>query len=455
MKQRNIIFLHARVWIALINFTFSIGAFGQTAFEDYYLRSTNYPSFGNLWTLNGLEDGEAQGVTHDDNNWLFTWTFSNTGYMFKVPVDIPINNNVLQNPNVSIVNMSQFSDLTGYWHWGDPDHYKYAGIEYIVVPITGGGTPIIAIFRSSNLGLVAYGELNNQQSTGWCAIHPKTGILYTSEDFDYAPPVPDCDDQSQHFLYARKLLRYEIPWQSLPLSGYIGKISLISKDAVEMLSEAGSQIELYNMQGGEFTPSGEILYISSGSGCCFGKGHGQQYFIDGLRTFDTQTWKEIKRSKNHNCDSCPSNLNEYFDYYYPLGCNGAGAWSPEGLTIWDLDNGISPNVRGKLHVLLFKFHKTGDNRQVFEHFSNQIYFNEGSGIDQSLPLSDIVVIVGDDALPGTYSKPFKTFAYGMNYLPVWNGAHLILEKGNYSVPAPYTINRRLLITSQGGAATIK
>lgn len=440
-------------WIGAIVFAASIQGFGQLTFESYYLRTTNFPGFTNLWTLNGLEDGEAQGVTHDDGNWFFTWTYQNIGYMFKVPVSIPISNELLQNPSVSIVNMSSFPELTGYWHWGDPDHYKYSGVEYIVVPITGKNPPIIAVFRASDLSLAAYGKLNDQQSTGWCAIHPQTGILYTSEDFDYAG-IPDCDDQSQHYPGARTLLRYIVPWESLQPNGYQGEISLTSANSVELLSEAGTQTELYNMQGGEFTPSGETLYISSGSGCCFGEGHGQQYLIDGIRAFDTKSWHEIKKSKNHNCTICPSEQNEYFDYWYPLGCDGAGSWSPEGLTVWDLESGTG-NVRGSLHILLFKFRATGANRQVFEHFSNQVYFDEVNGTDPSSPLSNIVGSAGDDALPGAYSKPFKTLDHGLNYLPVWDGAHLILRKGNYPVPASFIINKRVLISSEGGVAIIK
>lgn len=448
------------VSLFLVNLVFALSALGQTAYEGYYLRSANFPSFGSLWTPAPLGDGESQGVTHDDDNWYFTWTTGGNGYLFRVPVEVPLNNSVLQNPNVAIVNMTQFPDLSnrGYWHWGDPDHYKYSGTDYIVIPI-GGSPPIIAIFRA-NLSLVAYGKLNRQQSTGWCAIHPQTGELYTSNDFDYAPPVPNCDDQSFHFLYPRTLLRYSIPWNLLPSSGYVGEIALTYSGFVELLSGNGGQMELYNMQGGEFTPSGELLYIVCGSGCCEGNGAGQQYALDGLYVFDTQTWRAIKRSFNHSPRYPNTSLPRYFDYYYPLGCGGgncsdggeAASWSPEGLTIWDLDNGRAPNITGQLHVLLFKYRVFGENREVFEHFGNRLYVDPGNGVDQILFPCVHQGPTDDSPLRGGLLRPFKTLGYACSGYPVWDGAEIVLKAGSY--PETGVFSKRVRITSRGGAAII-
>jgi len=476
MKRTNGKLLTIVVLAFLINSLFIMNGFSQpnarNEYEAYYLRSANYPSFGNLWTPAPFGDGESQGVTHDDDNWYFTWTFNNVGYLFKIPVDVPLDNNVLRNPRVAIVDMTQFPDLKlkGYWHWGDPDHYrdKTTGTDYIVVPITGPpppASPIIAIFRE-NLSLVAYANLNQQQSTGWCAIHPQRGDLYTSEDFDYARgpkpcnPNRNCDDQSHHCPYPRVLLHYSIPWDTFPSSGYIGEIALMSLGSEEFLNEGGDKMELYNMQGGEFTDSGELLYIVCGSGCCDGNGAGQQYALDGLHVFDTQTWREVKRSFNHSPRYPNTNLPRYFDYYYPLGCGGgnckdggeAASWSPEGLTIWDLDNGRAPNITGQLHVLLFKFRATGDNREVFEHFGGRLYVDPGNGVDQILfPCVD-PSLTDDDPLRGGLLRPFKTFGYAYNGYPAWDGAEIVLKAGSYSETGVFST--RVRITSQGGAAIV-
>jgi hypothetical protein len=249
-------------------------------------------------------------------------------------------------------------------------------------------------------------------------------------------------------LYARKLLLYKVPWENLPASGFAGEITLSDAGEIELLKNNGTQIELYNMQGGEFTASGEILYISSGSGCCAGNGPGQQYEIDGIRAFDTQNWREITRSNNRSCNcSAP----RYFDFAY-LGCDGAGSWSPQGLTIWDLDDGRAPNIRGQLHVLLFKYRLTGANRQVMTHFTNRIHMNSNIGSDGILPSN--FPYQSDEALPGTSGKPFKTVPHAINYYPIWNGTHLVLKPGDYPTGG-ITLNKRMLITSEGGAATIK
>ncbi len=447
--------------LVIINSCFVVSIFAQrphtrNSTPSYYLRSTNNPSYGHLWTLNyddpqgcheghGLADGEAQGVAHDDDNWYFTWTCTNTGYLFKVPVDVPINDDVMKNPRVHIVNMNQFPDLAGYWHWGDPDHYNYSGTDYIVVPMTGGCIPIIGIFRANDLSLVAYGNLTMQRSTGWCAIHPKTGDLYTSEDFDYAPPVPDCDDQSAHFRYPRTLLRYRIPWESLPRSGYKGAIELkyVFSPTIELLTRDGQQHELYNMQGGEFTPGGDLLYICAGSGCCEGHGHGQEFQYDGLHVFDALSWKEVIRSFNHS-PRFPFAGPVYFDYFYPLGCGGgnclvggeAASWSPEGLTIWDLNDGRAPGITGQLHVLLYKYRVAGANREVFEHFGQQINVDKTLGIDKLLlPCVDQLPAPDDDPLPGDISKPFKTVKFAVNSYPAWYGAQIAIKDSAETVPS--------------------
>ena len=511
-------------------------------YEGYYLRSENYPAFSRLWTpcgavtggplacrdwrigrIPGFADAEIQGVTHDNDNWYFTWTFDNTGYLCKVPVGVPLENDAFADPRVSIVNMAQFPPLNQgtYWHWGDPDHFTFAGIDYIAVPITapsicsnppkricrdscdcGVGntcepqTPILGIFRAADLSLAAYGKLTAQSSTGWCAVDPRstrggslTGALYTSEDFDYTTNIPrvcidvdstgdtcktacdcpgsifgcvpegDCENQDYHFLYRRELLRYGIPLDLLPLSGY-REIPLTPMGIpLEFRGENGEFLELYNMQGGEFTPSGELLYISAGSGCCYrtwfrlGGGVGQQWAVDGIHVFDTRTWREVARSNNNQCVGdihCPKGLPRYFDYFYELNCVGSGSWSPEGLTIWDLDDGRAQNISGQLHVLVYKFRKTGANREVFEHFGGRLYVDPVTGVDDSLPAS-----LWDNPLPGGPLTSLKTFGYAYNYYPAWDGSQVLLRAGVYPETGTFGRNgARVLVTSQGGTAIL-
>jgi hypothetical protein len=459
MKRYSKIFRNIFMFILSINLLpIFVCKSQQSKYEEYYLRSNSYPI---LWTPGSWFDHpEIQGVTHDDNNWYFTWTYNEVGYLWRVPVEVPLDNNVLQNFKVDIIKTGDFSDLAGYWHWGDPDHYKTKdGREYIVVPMTRTDTPIVAIFRTGVLyleSLVAYGRLTAQTSTGWCAIHPQTGELYTSEDFDYAlgpkpcNPNRDCDDQSWSCPYPRMLLHYRIPWDSLPITGYKGLISLTYlNDSIVLQSGNNQLLELYNMQGGEFTPSGELLYVSCGGACCFGYGAGQQYEHDGVYVFDTRTWTVIKRSTNHL-----GRQYSYFDYYYWWGCDGAGpikdgSWSPEGLTIWDRDDGRSPNIRGQLHVLGFhSILKTGDNEAIFEHYGNRLHINPFTGVTPP------TFSWSDQALPGDSLKPFKTFNDAYNWYPAWGGSEIVFQGGLYYPTVVGTFSRPVRLTSQGGTTVL-
>lgn len=72
-----------------------------------------------------------------------------------------------------------------------------------------------------------YEDIEAQKSVGWCAIDSQTGDLYTSEDFDYKDCyVGSCEDQSHHFPYPREILRYAIPWASIPLTDFGGNLIL-------------------------------------------------------------------------------------------------------------------------------------------------------------------------------------------------------------------------------------
>lgn len=555
-------------------------------YEGYYLRSSEtYPK---LWSPIPYLDRELQGVAHDAQNWYFTWTNNdpNIGYLWKVPVDVPLDDNCIlgggfcppPNPRVVVIDMTQFPYLNGglvgtplppgtpsqvgYWHWGDPDYYRdlNTATDYIVVPMTAspycsndptrsckrdfdcdpsctaGHTcisqkPMVGIFRGSDLTLAAYGKLNAQVSIGWCAIQPGTRELYTSDDFDYkgakcvggtndgAPckfarycpfhdsccpcagdvctPIDDCDkcecpggncvsdgdcdNQANHYWFSRTLSRYSVPWERIPSSGCqeIPLTRFLDDPPIELRGPHGEPLELYNMQGGQFTsgsnpPSAELLYITAGSGCCLGHGAGQQYALDGLYVFDTHTWKELQRSRNHHCvgsneralpanlgqmaaaflscnstsSLCPQDLPTHFDYYYCLGCDGSSSWTPEGLTIWDLDDGTAPGIRGQLHVFAVRVARYfADNEAAFEHYGSRLYVDADKGVDREPPVN-----VTDSPLPGGVLAPFKTLGCAYSVYPAWDGVEIVLQAGSY--PETGRLSTRVRLKSRGGAAVI-
>lgn len=433
----------------------------QNAYEAYYLHLKAYPSGAPSW---GEALREVQGLTHDDSNWYITATERSDWndpdlvncYLWKIPVKVDLSTNVDSDPNVTKVDLYQFpplwgsSPLTGYIHWGDLDHYRYNGIDYLVVPVTRPKVVIsrlprtaVVIFRAADLSLVGFAGLSGsdrkgQKDVGWCAVDPTTGDLYTSNDSTCV------------------VLRYEIPWSLLPASGYLGQFSVTFKDAYN-LRDGFRILWLHNMQGGEFTPSGELLYISNGRGYCKGFGapdagdpnDGISVFLTkGRQGLDTKSWSRIKHSTNRCYESpgvsdCTHALADYFDFTFDFGCGWFETHSdqPEGLTIWDLDDGRAPNINGQLHVLTAAYGLAGNNASL-EHFSGKLHVGLGW-------------LFGPPSwtypLPGTLIRPFRTVSLAFNWYPAWDGAEIVI-KGRY--PETGVFSKRVRITSRGGAAII-
>jgi hypothetical protein len=207
-------------------------------------------------------------------------------------------------------------------------------VDYIVAPLTGGGAPIIAFFKASNLQFINYAFLN-QPDVGWCAY--SNGYIYTSKD--------DADS----------ILKYQVSWNTI-LNHPTHHDGLINRQATVIRNSNNAEITLRNMQGGEFTPSGDRLYVSCGI-----------FYVlvapsDGIHVFNTTNWKEIKRSTN----SLLGGQQGCFDYRF----NNDAPWGeePEGLTIWDLDNTGVTSANGQLHVLLDDHNIFTSNKVILKHY---------------------------------------------------------------------------------------
>lgn len=419
------------VFIVFINSLFAAIGLSQSssrqAYEAYYLKLNPYPvSSTHDWHPNGTE---IQGVTHDDANWYFTTTDYDGGNarLWRIPVSVPLEQNVLSVPGVGVVMMLGVPPLAGgkYNHWGDPDHYRYNGIDYIIVPITSGSNlpPIIAVFRANNLSLAGYGILpggadgNSQTDVGWCAIIPNGDLITSNDDTNI-------------------LFHYNFDWGILPSSGYIAEFPLTWKETHQLMdAQSTTSLFLHNMQGGEFTPSGELLYISCGSGECMGFGHGR-FDTDGIHVFDTVTWSEIKRSVNS-----VRGETGYFNYTFDNGCTcGTGTQTPEGLTIWDLDDGRAPYVTGQLHVLVnfYNRYATCDDEISMQHFRGRLNVGWVPFVIQQT---------------GTPWFPFHTIGLAFSYYPVWDGAEILIMPGTYLETGVFSTRVRL--ESLGGSVIIR
>src|SRR6185503_2510917 len=91
------------------------------------------------------------------------------------------------------------------------------------------------------------------------------------------------------------------------------------------------------MQGGEFAPGDNLLYLVSGF---FDDEDGLEE-MEGIHVFETVTYQRVAHSTRGY---------GHFDYYYDPGLPTYE--EPEGLTIWDLDGAGAPGITGQLHVFV-------------------------------------------------------------------------------------------------------
>lgn len=372
----------------------------QQPYEGYYNYLGNYPNEANPgWHQ------EAQGLAHDQNNWFIT----QRGSLWKIPVTRDLNDVNLDDQGVKVKKLcslrqpgtnqclhTDMPDLVseGYNHLGDLEQFEFEGQGYLFIPVEGGPHPAIAVFRAENLEYCdhayvrLYGESQYQVSAPWCALDPQ-GILYTSS-FKQAPS---------------RINRYAVDWEKLRTSG---TLILNPLPSITILDESGNVLRLNGPQGGVISPSGELLYLVAD---------------DGIHVFDLSTRKRIQRSRNGS-----GHFNYEFNPDFPY------REEPEGITIWDLDNGRAPGIRGQLHVLLLDNDWPDVDDVYMKHYTHTIcvdrnYIGEGLG---------------------TPSKPFNTVREANNI--AWDGAQIKIRSGSYS--EALTISKRIRVLTESGTVTI-
>jgi hypothetical protein len=369
---------------------------GAEPYESYFMYLGDYPDEANPgWHEN------VQGLDHDDSHWFITQTEK----LWKIPVTHDLARPASTNPDTRLVTIQQIADLAsaGCDHLGDPDHYVYAGKGYLLVPVEGCfGGPAIAVFDSSvigqggNWGYLGRARLGAQsEKAGWVAVD-SAGAVYSSH----------CNTTT--------LYKYTLAWARLP-----GEVLLEYSDTLPLRDESGADLKLITMQGGEFSESGGLLYLTSGY-------RDSHHTNDGINVLDTRTWQRVRRS---SVGDMP------FKYeFHP------GWWEseeePEGLTIWNLDDGRAPGVRGALHVLLLDNDASeGDPDDVYiKHYSEAI------SVDASYA-------GGEEGTPG---KPFNTVAEA--YALAWNGQRIQIRSGSYG--ERLSLGKRMEMSAAGGTVVI-
>ncbi|MGQ0626923.1 MAG: hypothetical protein ACT4PL_02345 [Phycisphaerales bacterium] len=372
-------------------------------YESYYLFLGHYPVAETSWSHN------VQGVAHDDNNWFIT----NTDLIWKIPVERDLNSVTSTSTGVIRRTLGSYPALAGYAHFGDPDVHRVGLTDYLIVPIeaedatcTSGLPGGVAILRCFDLSYVAHVGFPGQcNDAGWVASRGE--FLVSSRQHVGAPPgSPSSITGGLRF--------YFFDWNLLHNFG----VAAIAFDhEVEMLNEQGGRLEMVTMQGGEFAPGSDLLYLLSG----FHDDSNELADREGIHVLETTTFRRVAHSTRGF---------GHFDYYYDPGFNSAG--EPEGLTVWDLDNGRAPGIRGQLHVMRLDNDAFHDDI-AFKHYTSIIRVNPASSCQS-----------------GTIACPFRTF--GAAYSLAWPGAEIRLRTGTY-LDRP-VISKRIRLSADGGVVRI-
>jgi hypothetical protein len=259
---------------------------------------------------------DVQGLTHDETHWYLTQTLK----IYRIPVGRDFSQDHALQPGVTTRNRDSYPDLAAYDHFGDMSYFNgYVLLGVDSGPPEGG----LALFRADEtLDLVDVASFPGQSSAGWVGVDPD-GFVYSS----VSGPT--------------EFRKYSVNWADLETNG----LTITFEAAIPITDENGDPYQLKDMQGGVVTPDGKVLIVSNGFDDCDNPTYG-------LHAFNLETGQRIIRS----CES---------------GCGWIFQWDacdvgfldeePEGLTIWDLDNGAAPGMSGQLHVLLLNNDLIKDN----------------------------------------------------------------------------------------------
>ncbi len=389
----------SRVSLGVAAFAPALSASPTSAQPVFQMYIGGYPQAETSWS------NDTQGIAHDDNHWFITQTEA----LWKIPVGLALHSVTATSPGVLRRGLGFYQALAGFDHTGDPVVYKHNGVDYLLVPLEGPGRPgTIAIFHCGTMNYMRHFALPGQAGdAGWCAVD-ESGIIYSSP---------------QH---TSILTSFTLDWDRFQLDQ---TIVLGTRPVEVMRDEQGNILDLVTMQGGEFGPGG-LLYLASG----FYTDSNALADREGLHIMEKRTdaqgnafWQRIGHSTRGF---------GHFDYYYNPGTL-TGAEEPEGLTIWDLDDGRAPGIRGQLHATVLS-NEIDAGDIDFKHYTHIIRVQAGAGcVPNGLPR-------------GGPTCPFLTVGSAMNI--AWNGAEVRVWTGAY--PEPMVVSKRVRLTAEGGLVRI-
>lgn len=288
--------------------------------DHYYLGNNPSDSEAPDWSNN------AQGVANDGRHWYFT----HKGGLLKYEANWTPLPGAADAGRLLSVPIPQVLADKGIDHFGDPDYFE----GHIYVPFESPGDPgdelvaVIAVFDAATLDLVDWHDLEpDLRRTGWLAIDPVAGTLYTSTDVLVANTP---------------LMRYSLTTANLGTDMPF----LTGPTPVGVRDFDGSPLagKFEYMQGGVFTPWGD-LYLSVGRADEDDTVRGGLHLL--RRTPDGMAFQLIESSVNADAPvGAP-----VFSYEYDSGFSGLGE-EPEGIDWWNRDAATASPYPGQLHAIL-------------------------------------------------------------------------------------------------------
>ena len=358
----------------------------RRAYEAYYNYIGNYPRNANTgW------NGDPQGLTHDQDDWFII----ERKRIWRIPVTQDLKN-VGCGGRVVCRSLDDFPALLSerYDHMGDPEYYHFGGKGYVLVPMEGTEDDRlfargVAAFDATTLEYIAHAPLPGQIHCSWLAVDPQ-GNVYSSEYKDVTA-----------------INKFGLDWAALSNTEN-PRLILSSPTLIPLFDGDQSQVVIQNVQGGVVSPSGELLYVVA----------------DGIHVFDLGSGTRIQLSTNGS---------GYFNYEFHPEYLGKYE-EPEGLTIWDLDDGRAPGIRGQLHAILRDNDHIGANEVYLKHYTNTICVDRNyQGVEA-----------------GTEAQPFNTVNEANNW--AWDGARVRIKGAPY--PERPTFAKRVEVVAHEGSVII-
>ncbi len=291
---------------------------------------------------------DVQGIAHDDDHWFIT----QTKVLWSFPVDFDLGTafSIFSLPSgVMRAPMPNTLEDNGFNHYGDLDRFG----DYLFVPLEGSDpltySPIegIAAFKSSDLSLVSWINVDQGGHAGWLAIRQeKDGLFVYSSPGTLSKDDPLYRYQLDMTVFEStlSLTTSLVPAPSIQPGAPLGRFWLNESNQQPLLRP------FKTMQGGVFDPWGYLYLINGGADEDASDQRG------GIHVFNAKG----RLTAESTVDAGDGG----FRYEYHPG--PPRREEPEGIDWWD--NPPAPRISGQLHALMLDNDKLGDDVYL-KHYS--------------------------------------------------------------------------------------